>query len=381
MRKLPVFLSQVMHVMKKEIIEIKRNGIGRFLIIVPIVQAIVFGFVAVTDITHVKTMICDEDSSTLSRSLAAKFYNSEYFKVVNFTQTPEDIKTEFGANKVKMCIRIPKNFSKDINKGKKTQVQLIVDGSDSNSAGISMTRAVLIINGFSGQVFAKKMAMMKNIIGPLPSLSMEDRVWYNPELKSANTMVPGVIAMIVTIVTLVIMALSLVREKESGNIEQILVTPVKPWQIIAGKVIPYIFLAFIDIVLIIIVSLIIFRIDFAGDYLLLMGLSLIMIITNLGIGILISTISATQQQAMLTSIFFMMPNILLSGFIFPIKNMPQVLQWLTYFIPMRYYLVIVRGIFLKGLGFMELLPQTTALFVYGVIVFTIAIKEFKKTVV
>ncbi len=243
-----------------------------------------------------------------------------------------------------------------------------------------MTRAVLIINGFSSEIFAKKMTQMKNVVGTLPSVVMEDRIWYNPELKSANTMVPGVIAMIVTIVTLVITALSLVREKESGNIEQMLVTPVKPWQIIAGKIIPYIFLALVDIILIIIVSLIVFRIDFAGNYFLLLGLSLIMIITNLGIGILISTISATQQQAMLTSIFFMMPNILLSGFIFPIKNMPLVLQWLTYLIPMRYYLVIVRGIFLKGLGFMELLPQTAALVIYGVIVFTIAVREFKKTV-
>ena len=380
MRKVPVFISQMLHVMKKEIIEIQRSGVGRFLIIAPILQAIIFGFVAVTDITHVKTMICDEDSSALSRSLGEKFYNSEYFKVVNYSRTPEDIKPEFGLNRAKICIRIPEKFSENIKNGKKAQVQLIVDGSDSNSAGISMTRAVLIINGFSSEIFAKKMTQMKNVVGTLPSVVMEDRIWYNPELKSANTMVPGVIAMIVTIVTLVITALSLVREKESGNIEQMLVTPVKPWQIIAGKIIPYIFLALVDIILIIIVSLIVFRIDFACNYFLLLGLSLIMIITNLGIGILISTISATQQQAMLTSIFFMMPNILLSGFIFPIKNMPLVLQWLTYLIPMRYYLVIVRGIFLKGLGFMELLPQTAALVIYGVIVFTIAVREFKKTV-
>lgn len=380
MYKVPTVLSQIIHIIKKEFIEIKRTGIGKFLIIVPIIQAIVFGFVAVTDITHVKTMICDEDSSVMSRSLADKFFNSEYFTVVNVSKTPENIKTEFGSNRVKICIRIPKDFSKDIEKGKKTQVQLIVDGSDSNSAGISMTRAILIVRGFSELIYEKKMVIMKNIIGPLPSLVMENRIWYNPELKSANTMVPGVIAMIVTIVTLVITALSLVREKESGNIEQMLVTPIKPWQIIIGKIFPYIFVALMDIIMIIIVSLLIFKIDFAGNYLLLITLSLIMILTNLGIGILISTISATQQQAMLTSIFFMMPNILLSGFIFPIKNMPEVLQWVTYFIPMRYYLVIVRGIFLKNLGFMELLPQTIALVIYGLIAFTIAIKQFKKTV-
>ena len=228
-------------------------------------------------------------------------------------------------------------------------------------------------------MFEKQFAVVKNLIGPTPGISLQERVWYNPELKSANVMVPGVIGLILAIITLVIMSVSIVREKEAGNIEQMAVTPIRPSQIIAGKIIPYIILGLVDITLVVVTCGIIFQTPFEGSFILLLALSFFMILVNLGIGLFISTISATQQQAMFSSIFFMMPNILLSGFLFPIKNMPLVLQWLTYFIPMRYYIVIIRGIFLKNLGFFELLPQTLALFVYGIIIFTLAVMQFRKT--
>jgi len=373
-------LGPVSHIVKKEFIELRRSKLIVGLIVAPMLMAIVFGFVATTDIKNVRTMICDEDGSAMSRLLISKFTNYDFFKIAVFTQTPVELQKAMGANKVQICVRIPKDFGEDIKKGKKTQVQLLVDGSDSNSSGISMSRASMIIRSFSEFVFREKMTVMKNTVGALPSLVMEERVWYNPELKSANVMVPGVIAMILAVVTMIVTSLSLVREKESGNIEQMVVTPVKPWQIILGKIIPYILVAFIDIIIIVLISLLIFDISFEGSFTLLLALSFFMIFTNIGIGILISTISSTQQQAMLSSVFILLPNMLLSGFIFPIKNMPLILQWISYVIPMRYYLVIVRGIFLKDLGFVELLPQTLVLFIYGLIVFSLAIKQFKKTV-
>jgi len=232
---------------------------------------------------------------------------------------------------------------------------------------------------FSDKAFEKQFAVVKVIMGNLPGISLKERVWYNPELKSANVMVPGVIGLILAVVTLVIMSISIVREKEAGNIEQMIVTPIRPAQIIAGKVIPYIALGLVDIAIVVITCGIIFQTPFEGSFTLLLALSFFMIMVNLGIGIFISTISTTQQQAMFSAIFFMLPNILLSGFLFPIKNMPVVLQWLTYLIPMRYYMVIIKGIFLKGLGFFELLPQTLALFVYGAIIFTLAVMQFRKT--
>jgi ABC-2 type transport system permease protein len=373
------FLVPVRHMMKKEFIEMRRSKLIIMLIIAPILQAIVFGYVATTDITHVPTMICDEDSSVKSRELADKFLNSEYFDVVNFTHNPRDIQKELGDNGAKVCIRIPYDFEKKIKMGQTAVVQVIGDGTDSNSATQTMSRVQLIIAAFSKNVFASKTAAMSQIVGTLPSLAMEERVWYNPELASANDMVPGVIGLILMIVTFIIMSLSIVREKESGNIEQMVVTPITPLQIITGKIIPYIMLGLVDIILVVVVCGLIFKTPFEGNFLFFLALSFLMIMVNLGMGIFVSTISATQQQAMFSSIFIMMPNILLSGFLFPIKNMPVVLQWFTYIIPMRYYMVIIRGIFLKGLGFTELLPQAAALFVYGTVIFTLAIMAFRKT--
>jgi len=373
-------LGPVKHIVQKEFIELRRTRLIVFLLVSPILMSIVFGYVATTDVTHVRTLICDEDNTVLSRNLADKFNHTEYFRITAFTRTPTDIQKIIGGNKAKICIRIPKRFEEYIKKGQKSPVQVLVDGTDSNSAGISMSRAIQIISAFSNEIFADKITAMHNIVGTLPSVVMEERVWYNPELLSAYDMVPGVLALILAVVTMIVTSLALVREKESGNIEQMLVSPIKPWQIIAGKIIPYIFISFVDIITIVVISLLLFHISFRGSFLLLLALSFFVILTNLGLGILISTISTTQQQGMLSAIFFMLPQILLSGFIFPIKNMPGAIQLLSYIVPMRYYLIIVRGIFLKDMTFTELLPQTLALFAFGIIVFTLAIKEFRKTV-
>jgi ABC-2 type transport system permease protein len=365
---------------KKEFIEIKRSKLIGLLIIAPIIQVIIFGYVATTDIKNVKTILCDMDNSTESKKLCDKFLNTEYFKIVDKIKNPNEIDKFILQNKAVIAISIPAKFSSDLKNSKKTFVQIIVDGSDSNMSTISLSRAVMIINSFSEDYFKPKIEIIKKIAGGVPEIIMEERIWYNPELKSANTMVPGVVGLILTIVTLAITAVAIVREKESGNIEQVLVTPIKPSEIIAGKVIPYIIIALLDIILITVTSIVVFRINFEGSFILLIGLSLFMILANLGLGIFVSTISTTQQQALLSSIFIAVPSILLSGFLFPIKNMPEILQLLTYLIPMRYYMVILRGIFLKGLGFFELLPQTLALLIFGIVIFSIAIKEFRKIV-
>lgn len=372
--------NPIFYMIKKEFIEIKRSKLIGLLIIAPIIQVIIFGYVATTDIKNVKTILCDMDNSTESKKLCDKFLNTEYFKIVDKIKNPNEIDKFILQNKAVIAISIPAKFSSDLKNSKKTFVQIIVDGTDSNMSTISLSRAVMIINSFSEDYFKPKIEIIKKIAGGVPEIIMEERIWYNPELKSANTMVPGVVGLILTIVTLAITAVAIVREKESGNIEQVLVTPIKPLEIIAGKVIPYIIIALLDIILITVASILVFRINFEGSFILLIGLSLFMILANLGLGIFVSTISTTQQQALLSSIFIAVPSILLSGFLFPIKNMPEILQLLTYLIPMRYYMVILRGIFLKGLGFFELLPQTLALLIFGIVIFSIAIKEFRKIV-
>lgn len=368
----------IMHMFRKELIEIRRSGLIGLLFVAPLFQVIIFGYVATTDIKNVKTLICDEDNSALSRALSQKFANSEYFSITRFARSPDAIQRSFSANQVRLAVRIPVDFSSNIKKGRKARVQVIVDGSDSNMALVTMNRAIVMVMNFTEYAYAEKLAMMKNLAGELPSVAMEERIWFNPELKSANTMIPGVIGLILMIITLVVTSVSLVREKESGNIEQIVVTPIKPFQIIAGKILPYIFVALIDIVTIVVASLLIFNISFQGSFFLLVFLSLFMILTNLGIGIFISTISSTQQQTILTDFFFLFPNMLLSGFIFPIKNMPEPIQWLTYFVPLRYYMEIIRGVFLKDLSFRELLPQTLALAGFSVVIFTLSVLLFRK---
>ncbi len=310
----------ILAIIKKEFIEIKRSRLIALLIIAPILQVIVFGYVATTDIKNVKIVICDRDNSELSRKLTGKFLNSEYFKIVAYTHNFADIDNFIKSNKAVIGIYIPEKFSENIKRSKKTPVQIIIDGTDSNMSTISLSRAVMIINAFSEDCFKQKMEIMKKIIGGIPSLLMEERIFFNPELKSANTMVPGVVGLILTIVTLAITAVAIVREKENGNIEQLIVTPVKPAEIIAGKVIPYILIALLDIILITLASILVFRINFEGSFILLITLSFFMILANLGIGIYVSTISSTQQQALLSSIFFAVPSILLSGFLFPIKK-------------------------------------------------------------
>jgi ABC-2 type transport system permease protein len=366
------------YIFKKEILEIRRGRLLPLLILMPLLQVIIFGFVATTDVKHVAMMVCDEDQSSSSRALADRFAHSEYFSIKVRTATPLDINKAFAANKVRICIRIPHGFMKSVKKGKAVKVQVLIDGSDSNTATLAMNYAASIIRQYSSDVFAERIHVMRNLTGPLPSVALEERIWYNPELKSSYMMVPGLVGLILAIVTLVITSVSLVREKESGNIEQLIVTPVRPWHIIAGKILPYAVIGVVDILIIALASMIIFGINFRGDFLLFLFFSFFMIISNLGLGIFISTVSRTQQQAMLSAVFIIFPSILLSGFIFAIKNMPGPMQWLTYLIPMRYYMVIVRGMFLKGLGWVELWPQVLALAGFGFALFGLAIWRFRK---
>ncbi|MFP4466988.1 MAG: ABC transporter permease [Candidatus Goldiibacteriota bacterium] len=283
-------------------------------------------------------------------------------------------------NRAGFIFIIPGELSSSLKKNKHVEVRLIADGSDSNQSLISLNRAAMIITEFSRDVFKQDLERMKKKTGPVPSIGAQERIWYNPGLKSANTMVPGVIGMILLIVTLVVTAVSIVREKENGNIEQITVTPIKPYQIILGKTMPYAGLGFVNIISTVLTGMIVFGIPFEGSFILLILLSVFMILASIGTGVLISTVSATQQQAMLSAMFIILPNILLSGFVFPIKNMPEILQYFTYLLPLRYYMEIIRGIFLKGIGFEALVPQTVMLFVFGAVLLTAAAKMFRKTV-
>ncbi len=368
----------VFHIMLKEFREVKRSVLLKILLVAPIFMSLIFGFVATTDIKHVPVIICDEDNTAMSRQMAEKFVNNELFKVKGIIRDPALIEKTLVGNKAKIIFRIPRGFTSDVKRGRETVIQILLDGSDSNSTMTSLTRALAILRTWSAELYGDRMVLIRTSVGKLPSVRIEERVWFNPELKSANMMVPGLIGVILAVITVIVTSVSLVREKESGNIEQLNVTPVKPWQIITGKILPYVAIAFIDIITLTVMCALVFKIPLEGSIFLLFTFSIFMILANLGIGIFISTISKTQQQAMMAAIFVILPSMLLSGLIFAIRNMPDTMQILTYLIPMRYFMVIVRGIFLKGLGFMELWPQAAALFIYSLIIFTLAILRFKK---
>ncbi|MFA5032596.1 MAG: ABC transporter permease [bacterium] len=372
--------SRILKIFQKEILHIIRGRMLPLLVVAPILQMLVFGYVVTTEIKHISIMVVDRSLSSYSRLLISKFSNVEYFDLKSVSKDKNDIQMALTKGDVKCVLSIPENFEEKIKKGEKTSLQFITDGSNSNVGSAAINYGSIIIYNFSKEIFSDKMRQFGNIIGHIPDITIEERILFNPELKSTDTMIPGIIGLILIIVTMVIASLSLVKEKEYGNIEQLIVTPIKPYELLLGKIIPYIIIGLIDVVFITVAGILMFHVPFRGNILLLLLLSLLAIFVNLGIGTFISTISATQQQAMISAMFFMLPNMLLSGFIFPIKNMPQIIQYITYIMPLRYYIVILRGIFLKGLTFMELLPEVTALFIYGLVVSVLALKKFKKTV-
>ncbi len=256
---------------------------------------------------------------------------------------------------VQAVVRIQAGFGADISRGRQTEVQILVDGANSNTASIVANYANNVVARYNRQVMEQQMRQKlvgRTAGGPvrlaMPSLAAETRVWFNPELKSRYYFVPGIIVNIIMLVTLMLTALSIVREKEIGTMEQIMVTPIRPVELILGKTIPFALVGLIDMILIVIIALTVFHVPLRGSLLLLFGASCLFLLTTLGAGLFLSTVSDTQQQAMMGAFFFFQPAFMLSGFTFPIRNMPELVQWLTYLNPLRYFMDIVRGVFLKG---------------------------------
>jgi len=380
-------LWPIFHMLTKEFLEIKRDNILKIAIIIPIIQIFFLGYISTSEMKGLKTMICDEDNTSVSRSLIQKFENCEYFTIKYFVTSPKNIQSAFDKNKIYFCIRIPKKFSFYAKRREKTKIQIIAesallsfDGSLSFLASAALTKAGEIIGNYSNVIYSKKAVKTETIPPNFSNIKMIERIWYNPELKSQIFFMPGVLGFFIVIVSMIVASFTLVREKESGNMEQILVAPIKPYQIVLGKILLYIFVSLADFLFVTLVSIFLFKLPFRGNVLLFISLSTLMITANLGIGTLISIISSTQRQAMMWDIFLIVLNLILSGFVYPIENIEETARWFSYLIPFRYYLVIIRGVLLKGLSFTDLLPETCALIIFCMIIFYIAIRCFKKTI-
>ncbi|MDF2501019.1 MAG: ybhR-2 [Anaerosporomusa subterranea] len=369
--------ERLRHMIRKEFIQVFRNSKMRAIVLVmPLVQSMIFGYAVTTDVKQVATAIYDQSATPESRDLIGRFIHSGYFSVKTVIHSDREIDELIDQGKVAAVIRIPHDFSSKIAAGATAPVQIIVDGIDSNTAGVVLNYAGNIVRNNAVELQQKQM----NSAGREPvGVNLQTRSWFNENLTSRNFYVPGVIAVIVMLVTLLLTSMSVVREKELGTMEQIVVTPITPFEFILGKTMPSIILGFANMILVTLISVFWFDIPVRGSIITLFIANGFYLMTTIGIGLLISTVSETQQQAMMSTFFFYLPAVLLSGFMFPIANMPDVVQAFTYLNPLRYFLIIIRGIFLKGgVGVVILWPQILALLALGSVVLTMAVKRFRK---
>jgi len=372
--------ERLKHMLIKEFIQVFRDPRMRAVIfVVPVMQLLVFGYAVSTDVKHVTSAVFDLDHSVTSRELVSRFVESGYFDVVEHVTSEARARALLDRGEVRVVLHMDKGFEEDLRAGRTAQLQMLVDGTDSNTAGIVLGYSAKITGQFSQEVLNAQLRRLLGSTRQPGQVELRTRAWFNENLESRNFYVPGVVAMIVTLVTLLLTSMAVVREKEIGTMEQIMVTPITPAEFILGKTLPFALFSFVDVIIVALVGVLWFEVPIRGSLGLLLFATALYLLTTLGIGLLISTVSQTQQQAMMTTFFFFMPAVLLSGFMFPIANMPRVVQWLTYLNPFRYFLVIIRGIFLKGVGPSILWPQMVALAAMGVITLWLSSRRFRKT--
>jgi ABC-2 type transport system permease protein len=365
---------------RKEFIQILRDprtlGIT---FVMPVVLLLLLGYAATTDVRNVPLAVFDQDRSAESRDLLAAFAATDYFQIAYEADSDSQVESLIDTGAARTGLIIPVDYAELVIAGRPAQVAFIVDGSDPSVAQTSLQAATLIGQQHAIELVTQRLA--GNGQSGLLTLPFEVRtsVWYNPDLVSAFYMVPALIGIILLFVSAILTSTAIVRERERGTIEQLLVTPIRPWELLVGKITPYVLIAFLDTIEVLVVGTLIFRVPINGSVPLLLALTGLFLVTTLGIGLLISTIARTQQEAMMTAIFFLLPNIFLSGFFFPIAAMPAVLQWVTYIVPLRYFLEIVRGIVLKGVGIEALWPNVIALGIFGFVIMAAASRRFRKS--
>lgn len=373
--------ERIYRMLVKEFIQVLRDPRMKALIFVmPVIQLLMFGYAVTTDVDHIKTAVCDLDKSPQSRALIERFTASGYFTVVDNTDRPEQLGELLDRGKVTIGIQINRGFADDLRSGRQAAIQTIVDGTDSNTGTVAMDYAQRITQAFS-KARATPIELTQLAQPQANPIELRSRAWFNPDLKSRYYNVPGVIAVVVLLISLLLTAMAIVREREIGTMEQLMVTPIRSFELILGKTLPFVLISFIDVLVVTFIGVNWFNIPIQGSLgLLLLGAGLYLMST-IGIGLFISTISQTQQQALMSSFFFYLPAVLLSGFMFPISNMPEPAQWLTYINPLRYFLVIIRDIFLKGSGMEILWPQFAALAVLGAALLLVSSLRFKKRMI
>jgi ABC-2 type transport system permease protein len=372
-------MQAIIALIRKQFIEIRTSAQLRALtLFAPLMQLILFGYAASLDVQNISLAVVDFDRTTASRELVGDFTNSGYFHLVGYLDRYDDADRILERGDARIVLVIPPDFSNKLLAHETVPVQALVDGADANTAGIASGYAGGIIAAYSGRVLLNMVKSGGSMIRPV-GVNAETRVWYNPDLKSKRFFIPGVLGLLLLMTTVIASSTSIVKERETGTLEQLIVSPIRAYQIIIGKLAPFAVTASITLINLLVLAALVFNVTMRGNVVLFFLLTMIFLITILGLGLFVSTISKTQQQASFTTAFFILPPFLfLSGFSFPIESMPAWIQPLTYLVPLRYYLVIMRGIFLKGVGLEVLWPNLLALLGCGVVIFAASFLRFRK---
>ncbi len=370
--------SRLMSIIRKEFIQIFRDPRTLGLILVmPIIQMFLLGYAATTDIRNVPLAVWDQSRTPESRALLDAFRAADYFNISYEIRSQSDITTLIERGEVRAVLIIPPDYNARLLEGD-AQVSMILDGSDATAGSTTLSTARLVGQSYAVKILTEQAARQGRGSAVRVPLDVRTQVWYNPDLVSAYFMIPGVVGMVLYFITALLTAAAIVRERERGTIEQLIVTPIRSWELVVGKVLPYVILGFLDTIEVLILGHFWFKVPIRSDLGLLFGASGLLLLSSLGIGLFASTMANTQQEAFLTVVFTMLPTIFLSGFFFPIEAMPRFLQWVSYAIPLRYYLVIIRALLLKGVGASAIQSQLIALALFGVIIMTAAALRFRK---
>ena len=377
--------DRLRYIIRKELLQALREPRMRaMLILPPILQLLIFGYAVNLDVEHSRMAFIDGDRTPASRELRARFAGSRYFDVVDAAAGSDpDLLLDRG--EVQAVARILPGFGRDLARGQSASLQILIDGTNSNAASLISSQAAGVVATYSAEWLARWQrdrlvgrAVLEPVNIAIPRVTSADRVWFNPDLLSRNYFIPGVIANILVLVTIMVTAMAIVREKEIGTMEQLMVTPIQPIELMLGKTLPFALVGMVNLVMVTGVALFLFKVPFRGSFAFLAGSTILFLMTTLGAGLFISTVAQTQQQAMLSTSMFFQPAFMLSGFTFPIRNMPEVAQWITYVNPLRYYMEIVRGVFLKGNGAETYWPQMAALLAIGAVILSVSVLRFKK---
>lgn len=373
--KISNFFWGLKAIAKKEIIHILNDRLTLSLtLLIPGIQLTIYGYAIDMDVKHIRSAVLDFDKTNYSKLITEKLQHSQYFNIKYYPDNEEELINDIVEGKAKAGFIIPKNFQANVLFNKPTQIQILVDGSDSTIAQQASNTSSLIVQNFNQMIFEDSFGIETKIIEP------RTRVLFNPDLKSANFMIPGLLGVLMQIITSFLTALAIVKEKEKGTLEQLMVTPIGQGGLLIGKLIPYAVIGFIQFVMVTMVMVLLFKVPIHGSFFLLLILSAFFLFTSLSIGLLISTLAENHSQVSQLLQLLIVPSILLSGFIFPRENMPFIMNMLGYFIPLTYFLEILRGIILRGAGFTSLLHDVIPLLLYGIVIIYFAINRFKKQI-